>query len=98
MCCPAAAVHQHLLTGRLHLAQVAIAVMICLSVLPLLRQAAGVLLLQPQAGHRAAFDGCLTRVRGLEGVAVISSTSFIQVRWFSASLAPAGTRKWNGYV
>ena len=37
--------------------------MICVSVLPLLRQAAGVLLLQPQAGQRVAFDGCLSRVR-----------------------------------
>ena len=54
--------------------------MICVSVLPLLRQAAGVLLLQPQAGQRVAFDGCLSRVRCLEGVAAISSTSFIQVR------------------
>ena len=71
----------HVLTGTGHFAQVAIAVMICLSVLPLLRQAAGVLLLQPQAGQRAAFDGCLSRVRCLEGVAEISSTSFIQVRF-----------------
>ena len=54
--------------------------MICVSVLPLLRQAAAVLLLQPQASQRAAFEGCLSRVRCVDGVAAIDSTSFIQVR------------------
>ncbi len=81
---------KNLVTGRVHLAQVAIAVMICLSVLPLLRQAAGVLLLQPQASQRAAFDGCLFRVRCLEGVAAISSTSFIQVRSLEQDLQGRG--------
>ena len=54
--------------------------MIVVSVLPLLRQAAAVLLLQPERTQRAAFDGCLARVRCMDGVTAIASTSFIQVR------------------
>ena len=73
--------------------QVAIAVMICVSVLPLLRQAAGVLLLQPQAGQRAAFEGCLSRVRCVDGVAAIDSTSFIQVRRTLCGLQAVALRR-----
>ncbi len=61
-------------------AQVAIAVMIGVSVLPLLCQASAVLLLQPERTRRAAFDGCLARVQCMDGVTAIASTSFIQVR------------------
>ena len=61
------------------LAQVAIAVMIVASVLPLLCQASAVLLLQPERTGRAAFDGCLSTVKCMDGVTAIASTSFIQV-------------------
>lgn len=42
-------------------------------------QAAAVLLMRPPRSQRAAFDGCLERVRHVPGVTAVSSTSFYQV-------------------
>ena len=60
-------------------ASVAIAVMIAVSVAPLTKQAAAVLLMQPNRGAHAAFEGCLERVSKMDGVSAVTSTSFYQV-------------------
>ena len=60
-------------------ASVTIALMIAISVAPLTRQAAAVLLMQPSRSVRAAFEGCLERVRKMDGVSAVASTALYQV-------------------